>query len=130
MSLGVKYLNRHSLDIAIPISLNFNMKLVKNIHYLISLTLIFTFFFTTCSIEKKNIIPEHQFIEILSDIMIIDNLAIPQVKKLELIKTVLEKHDNTVETFISTRDYYKDDAEFWIKVYKQVQERIKTQDSL
>jgi hypothetical protein len=106
------------------------MKRVKNIHSFFSLILIFTYFFISCSIQKKNNIPEEQFIEILSDIMIIENLAASQVKKLELIKTILEKHDTTVENFTSTRDYYKDDAEFWIKVYKRVQERIKKQDSL
>ena len=62
--------------------------------------------------------------------MIVDNLALPQDKKLELINTILVKNDVTPELFSFTKDFYKNDAEFWIKVYKKVQEQIKEQKSL
>jgi len=106
------------------------MKSIKIIHYLLYITLICTFFFITCSKDRKKIIPEEQFIEILSDIMIVDNLALPQAKKVELVKTIFVKYEITPALFDSTKSFYKNDAEFWIKVYKRTQEHIKERKSL
>jgi hypothetical protein len=96
----------------------------------IYITLFFTFFFTRCSKDEEKIIPEEKFIEILSDIMIIDNLSIAQNDKIALMVRVFEKYDVSQKQFLLTREHYKKDADFWIRVYKRTQNRIKEKDTL
>jgi len=104
-----------------------------NVHHflaLLYLTLFFTFFFTRCSKDEEKIIPEEKFVEILSDVMIIDNLAIGQNDKIALMVRVFEKHDISSKQFIQTKEHYQKDAEFWIRVYYRTQKRIKEKDTL
>jgi hypothetical protein len=93
------------------------------------ITFFLTVFFSRCSKDEKKVIPEQKFVEILSDVMIIDNLGIPQIEKVALLKTVLHKHEITTEEFSFTRDRYKENADFWISVYKRTQEKIKEKKS-
>ncbi len=106
------------------------MQIKRHNLVIILLTFFLTFFFSTCSKVDKKIIPEAKFTEVLGDIMIISNLGIPQTERAALLKTVFEKHEISVEQFRFTRDHYKKDAAFWIRVYNRAQEQIRDKKSL
>lgn len=106
------------------------MLICKYYSVLIYLTFFLTFFFIGCSKVEKKILPEEKFIEILTDVMIVDNLAIPQHEKLALLQTLFKKHEITAEQFSFTKQHYKENADFWIRVYQNVRNRIKEKQTL
>ena len=59
--------------------------------------------------------------------LVIENLNVMENEKSVLIQKVLSKYQTDQKTFERTREYYKRDPQFWIKVYTSVKDQISAQ---
>ena len=91
------------------------------------LTLSLTIFNSGCSNKDKNLIGKDTFAKIMADMLVIENLNVMENEKSVLIQKVLSKYQTDQKAFERTREYYKRDPQFWIKVYTSVKDRISAQ---
>ena len=99
---------------------DFNKQIILLLTFIISLLL-----FPACSPEPDNIMNKDKFITVLSEVMIIEKLSVLEETKIALLKKVFEKHNTDAEEFLRTKEYYKQDPDYWINIYDKAVQRIK-----
>ena len=98
----------------------FNKQIIILLTFIISL-----FLFPACSPDPDNIMNKDKFITVLSEVMIIEKLAVSEETKIALLKNVFERHNTDAEIFLRTKEYYKQDPDYWINIYDKAVQRIK-----
>lgn len=93
------------------------------------ISLLASVFLSACSDKPQDLLSKKKFSDILAEFIYIENLAVNNKQKQSLIKQTLETHQTTVEAFNKTKAFYKQDAQFWLTVYKQAQEKIKNRET-
>lgn len=96
--------------------MNINIKLAKCFLIII----ICTFSFLTCSQDKTKTLNQKKFSQVMSELMTIENMAVPDSVKVQLIRNTLNKQKITVDIIESTIEANKDDPEFWKVIYDSV----------
>ena len=87
-------------------------------NFLIFILTILLFLLPVCN--QNNIIEEEKFIEIYTDIIIAkDTTSVTTQSKDAVIKSVLAKHNVTLDTYKTTVEYYNQDSERWEKFFAQ-----------
>ena len=72
------------------------------------------------SCNQNKIIEEEKFIEIYTDIIIAkDTTSVTTQSKDAVIKSVLAKHNVTLDAYKTTVQYYNQDSERWEKFFAQ-----------
>lgn len=97
---------------------------------LIFLTLLASFMFHGCAKKETPILKKKTFIAVLTELMIIDKLGSDEAHKTALTKAVLDSFKITAEQFQATTEYYKENPDFWLKLYKQAEEIITEKEKL
>jgi hypothetical protein len=92
--------------------------------YFILITLLLTIFISSCSKNKHKSLKEDQFVEVLADLMIIENLGISESERIILANKVFEKHKIDSVIFNETRRRHEENEKYWIKIYTKVKDRI------
>lgn len=104
---------------------------LKPINYLIFLTIIITTFLSSCSKNEEKLLDDKTFSEVLAELMIIENLGIPEKDRIHLAENVFNKYKIDTTLFFRTRRFYKQDEEHWIKIYAKTEAIIRAKmDSL
>jgi hypothetical protein len=85
-----------------------------------------TIFISSCSKNEDNLLKDEIFVEVLTDLMIIENLGIQESERIILAENVFEKHKIDSAIFNKTRRFHEDDEKYWTKIYTKVKERIQT----
>jgi len=90
----------------------------KIIYPFIGIIIIVCTLFLSIGCERNKIIEEEKFVKIYTDI-IIANDTISNTSQLEdaVIKSVLSKHNVTLDDYKSTIQYYNQDSERWEKFF-------------
>lgn len=92
---------------------------------LLLLTHFSTCFISSCQHKEREIFSREKFARIYAEILIIENLAIPEKQKIVLINDFFERHHINPQTFQNTKQFYRNNPDFWLAVYKQSAEIIK-----
>jgi hypothetical protein len=95
--------------------------------FFICLTILITIFISDCSKTDKKILKQEKFVKILADMLVIENLGISENEKSALMQKVFQKHHTDQQTFKKTREYFKKDPKYWIKVYSSAKDLISAQ---
>lgn len=99
--------------------------------YFILITLLLTIFISSCSKNEDKLVKNDKFVDVLADLMIIENLDIPESERIILANKVFEVHKIDSAIFNETRRHYEENENYWIKIYTKVKDRIQfKQDSL
>jgi len=101
--------------------MNLNTKVLK---CLLSLV-ICTFLLLTCSQEKEKTLDQEKFVQVLSDLMLIENMAVADSTKIRLINDSLIKYSVSLDKIKITIGHFEDNPEYWQKIYTQVKENLK-----
>lgn len=96
--------------------MNINIKLSKCFFIIV----ICTFSFLTCSQDKTKILDDAKFSTVMSELMTIEYMAVPDTIKAQLIHNTLNRHKISVDLLESTIDANKDDPEYWQAIYDSV----------
>jgi len=89
------------------------------------LLLICTFSLITCSQEKQKTLNQDKLVQVLSELMLIENMAIEDSSKARLIYDSLNKHNVSLKKLKSTIDKFEDKPEYWQNIYSRVKENLK-----
>ena len=92
---------------------------------LIIITLFTTQILSSCKKDKNSLLDKESFINITTELMIIEKLNMKPEQKALLAKQVFDKYKVTSDIYWRTKQYYQNDPAYWADVYKQVQSRIK-----
>lgn len=92
---------------------------------LIFLTLISTILLHSCTKKNNPTLSRKTFTAVLAEIIIIENLGVDDVQKIALTKKVFTDTGVSVEKFEATKEKYKKNPQYWIKVYGAAQNLIK-----
>jgi len=108
----------------------FNRTLLKRlfkIQYSILLLLfLLTLIISNCSKSKSdNHLNEDQFVDILAELMITEQLKIGHTEKVSLVKQIFKKHNISSKEFSTYKKEHENDPQYWIDIYKKVEKRIK-----
>ena len=106
-------------------------KKIRNLIILLIVTFLITCFISTCSKNQQTLMKKDKFVIVLSELMVIERLNIPESEKLALINSLFRKYNTNRELFILTRENYQKDPEFWIEVYEEAKNILRAEsDSL
>ena len=86
--------------------------------------LICTFSILTCSQEKEKTINREKLVQVLSELMLIENMSVNDSTKTRLIYSSLSKHNVSLKTLNTTINKYEDNPEYWQDIYNQVKETL------
>jgi adenylate cyclase len=87
--------------------------------------MICTFSLITCSQENKKTLDKEKFIQVLSELMLIENMSVSDSTKARLIQVSLDKYSISLEKLNSTIEKFEDKPEYWQDIYNQVKENLK-----
>ena len=106
------------------------MSTKKHLMYrlILSLTLLLGIWFQGCQQKNDLRLKKKTFISVLSELMVIEKLAIGEEEKVALVKKVFSDYQVTQEEFLATQEHYKENPDYWMKIYQQAQERIKEKE--
>ncbi len=99
-------------------------RLSNKYSYFIFTTLLLTIFISSCSKNEDKLLKNDKFVNVLADLMIIENLGIPESERIILANKVFEEHKIDSATFNQTRRHYEENEKYWIKIYTKVKDRI------
>ncbi len=111
--------------------LNFYNRIISQWNFKLTYPILLSFFTLTliisnCSISNTDsLLSEEQFVDILAELMITEQLKISHAEKLSLIKHIFKNHNITSEEFYTYKIDYENDPQRWISIYKKVEKRIK-----
>ena len=95
-------------------------------YILIILTIILTLLNLNCSKQKStDVMSEEKFVNILSRLMIIEQLKIGQNEKVQMVKQVFEEYNTNSKAFNAYKEKYENDTKHWITIYRKAEKRIK-----
>ena len=106
------------------------MILITNIIKKLLLVLACTFLLITCSNEKKKILDQETVVQVLSDLMLIENMSVDDSTKVKLIYDSLHKYDVTIKKLEITIGQFEDNPEYWQEIYTQIKESLKENTSV
>ena len=92
--------------------------------FLILITLLLTIFISSCSKKERKYLKDDKFVEVLTDLMIIENLSITESDRIKLVQQVFEKYHVDSTAFYETRRHQSENEKYWIKIYGRVKQRI------
>ena len=101
------------------------MILNKNMLRCSLLLLACTFLLITCSKEKQKTLNQDKLVLVLSELMLIENMAVEDSTKARLIHESLDKHSVSLKKLKSTIDKFEDKPEYWQNIYSRVTENLK-----
>lgn len=84
-----------------------------------------TFLLITCSQEKKKTLDQDKLVKVLSELMLIENMAVEDSTKARLINNSLTKHNVSLKKLKTTIDNFEDKPEYWQNIYSRVKENLK-----
>ncbi|MEJ2545269.1 MAG: DUF4296 domain-containing protein [Calditrichaceae bacterium] len=95
-----------------------------HIYFLILITLLITNFISSCSKKENKLLKDDKFVEVLTDLMIVENLSVQKSEQIKLAQKVFQKYQVDSSAFYRTRRHYEKNEKYWIKIYSKVNERI------
>jgi hypothetical protein len=99
--------------------------------YLLIITILITCFISSCSKNEKKLLDDRKFTKVLAELMIIDNLNVPDSERTYLSKAVFDSFNVDSTLFFKTRRFHENDEKYWIKIYGGVEELVRAKlDSL
>ena len=81
-----------------------------------------TFLILTCSQEKKNTLNKEEIVQVLSELMLIENMTFDDTTKVKLIYDSLNKHNVSLKELQSSIAKFEDNPVYWQDVYDRVKE--------
>lgn len=93
--------------------------------YSIIITYLLTNFISSCSKNEEILLSDDIFVEVLSDLLIVEKVGVSESERHILAKAVFEKYKIDTTIFNKTRRYYKSDEKHWIIIYSRVKDLIK-----
>ena len=103
---------------------------MKVYRYLLFSSILLIFFNVSgCSDKPEGLLSKKKFSNILAEFIYIENMAVSNDQKQSLIRKTLATYNITIREFKKTKEYYKENAQFWLKVYKRAQEKIKNRET-
>ena len=97
-----------------------------HLNFLILITLLLTIFISSCSKKDRKLLKDDKFVEVLTDLMIVENLSIQETERIKLTQQVFEKYGIDSSVFYATRRHHAENEKYWIKIYTKVKQRIQT----
>jgi hypothetical protein len=97
-----------------------NTKILK----CILLIFVCTFLIITCSQQKKNTLTKEEVVQVLSDLMLIENMSVNDTTKVKLIYDCLNKHNVTIKNLQETITKFENKPDYWQDVYDRVKEYL------
>ena len=101
--------------------MKFNNKLTNCIFIFIACT----FLLITCSSDQKKRIKSDQMVNLMSEIMTIENLNLPDSTKAIMILKAFKKKNISLKEFEQTIKSVDSDPEYWYTVYNKVKDQLK-----
>ena len=68
---------------------------------------------------------EDQFVDILAELMITEQLKIGHNEKVSLVRQIFKKHNISSKEFYTFKEEHENDPQHWIDIYRKVEKRIK-----
>lgn len=98
-----------------------NFKRVNRILLLIACT----FFALSCSNKQPKTIKSDKFVDLMSEVMVIENLTVSDSLKAAMIQNVFNEKKITLTEFENTIKTAENDPGFWYNVYTQIKDQMK-----
>jgi len=95
---------------------------------LLVLTLLSLIWLQACTKKDNPTLSRKTFTSVLAEILVIENLGVDDTQKIALTKKVFLDADVTAEEFEATKEKYKENPKYWMKVYSAAQTIIKEKE--
>ena len=94
------------------------------------LTLLVAFMFHGCHKKDSDLLKKKTYAAVLTELMVIEKLGTDKVHKTVLVQAVLDSFNITSEQFKATTEHYKEQPDFWLKMYKLTEKKVTEKEKL